>query len=61
MNQFDFYAVYDILLAYGVSEQTLIVACCLDGFTLETLDNVCFVLFGHPSVIELVKKDVKGV
>lgn len=58
---FDFYAAYDVLRAYGVSEQTLMVACCLTGNTLETLDNVCFVLFGHPSVDELVRKDVKGV
>lgn len=61
MNQFDFYAAYDILLAYGVSEQVLIVACCLEGFTLETLDSVCDILFSRPSVISLVKNDVKGV
>lgn len=58
-KSFDFCEAYDVLRAYGVSEQTLIVACLLTGYTLETLDNVCFALFGHPSVDSLVRKDVK--
>lgn len=53
---FDFCEAYDVLRAYGVSEQTLIVACLLTGYTLETLDKVCFVLFGRSSVAELVKR-----
>lgn len=55
-KEFDFCEAYDVLRAYGVSEQTLIVACLLTGYTLETLDNVCFVLFGFRSVAELVKR-----
>ena len=58
---FDFCEAYDVLRAYGVSEQVLTVACALEGNTLETLDNVCFILFGHPSVDSLVRKDVKRV
>lgn len=55
-KKFDFAEAYDVLRAYGVSEQTLMVACLLTGNTLETLDNVCFALFGHPSVDSLVKR-----
>ena len=60
-EEFDFNTAYDVLRSYGVSEQVLMVACALTGSTLETLDNVCFVLFGRPSVYSLVKNDVKGV
>lgn len=58
---FGFNEAYDILRFYGVSEQVLMVACALTGYTLETLDNVCFVLFGRPSVDSLARNDVKGV
>lgn len=53
---FDFNEAYDVLRAYGVSEQVLTVACALEGNTLETLDSVCFILFGLRSVAELVKR-----
>lgn len=54
----DFKEAYDVLCAYGVSKQTLWVAACLTGNTLETLDNVCFILFGYPSVDALVRMGV---
>lgn len=57
-KSFDFCEAYDVLRAYGVSEETLKVACCLTGQTLETLDNVCFCLFGKSSVVALVKEVV---
>lgn len=54
----DFYDAYDVLRAYGVSEETLKVACCLDGQSIETLDNVCFILFGKSSVNSLVMEGI---
>lgn len=55
-KEFDFNEAYDILRAYGVSDQVLTVACALEGNTLKTLDSVCFIVFGRPSVAELVKR-----
>lgn len=53
---FDFDEAYDILLANGVSEQALFVACVLTGRTLETLDKVCAIVLNYPSVYSLVKR-----
>lgn len=53
---FDFNEAYDVLRAYGVSEQALTVACALEGNTLKTLDSVCFIVLGYPSVSSLVKR-----
>lgn len=55
-KKFDFAEAYDILRDYGVSEQALTVACALEGNTLETLDSVCFIVLGYPSVSSLVKR-----
>lgn len=47
---------FDFLLELGVSEQALQVATYLNGYTLETLDDVAEILFGQD--IEQLRDEV---
>lgn len=46
-NQTD--RAWDYLLECGVSEETLQVVTCINGYTLETLEDVLYAKFGYRS------------
>lgn len=44
---------WNYLLGCGITERELCIATTLCGNSLETLDSVCFIVFGVRSVAEL--------